>query len=645
MRDRELSNPSGTSRPKIRHFGIRAIISAIICAAAILCFGAGGVSADNPAPFLGYTKLERYHADYYVDADGTDVETVDYQCKVLTNEGVSQANRGYISYSDQLATAKLLQAYTLKKDGRRIEVPRANFQEQVNTGRNGASPFFTDVKTMTVAFPEVEVGDSVVLKYRIIQHKPTLPGNFSFIESFSQFYVYDDAEVSMSAPDSLKIQVEARSVKGGEIKNANGRRYWQWSYRNEQIPPSEPGSVSALDYGPMVAASTFTDYRALAAVYYSQVKSKSKPDDQIRKLADELTRGAHTPREQAEALYNWVTKNIAYAENDAGLGAVVPHDAAVVLKNRMGDCKDHATLYGSLLAAKGIASTSVLINGSDAYTLPEVPALGVFNHLITYIPSLKLYADTTTRFTPFGSLPLGDSDKPVVLLSGYDGIQHTPPTDWKDNGTTTVTEMTINPDGSAEGETKYTLTGSFATNARAAMSYLQPNMEQELVRSGLAANGFAGTGTVEKDNPQIQSDTYHWGVKFKITDAMNLPGPGAFAIRPPVSGNVSLPDLLSDVNAIHTVNFSCMGAKVRESFTVHLPKAASVMAMPSNNHFSAKDGAVYSSRYEQAGGTITAVREMDDTTPGNVCTPEQAAAFKPFGLRALRDLRAEVLYR
>ncbi len=57
--------------------------------------------------------------------------------------------------------------------------------------------------------------------------------------------------------------------------------------------------------------------------------------DRIRKLADEVTMNAHTPREQAKALYEWVATTIEYAEHGVGDGFVVPHEADLVLANRM----------------------------------------------------------------------------------------------------------------------------------------------------------------------------------------------------------------------------------------------------------------------------------------------------------------------
>jgi transglutaminase-like putative cysteine protease len=52
-----------------------------------------------------------------------------------------------------------------------------------------------------------------------------------------------------------------------------------------------------------------------------------------------------------------------------GNGGYVPHDAATILENGYGDCKDHVALLGALLKAKGIASEPVLINSGNRYTI------------------------------------------------------------------------------------------------------------------------------------------------------------------------------------------------------------------------------------------------------------------------------------
>ena len=629
------------------HYGTaRSIILALPIAATTLLINSLPARADEAKKqFAGYTKYVSYHAHYDVNSDGTDVEANATALKVLSEQGVAQAQTASVTFSDRLQTMEVLSAYTLKQDGRKINVPPTNFQDETNTGKGTAAPMFSDMRTKTVAYPDVAVGDTVVLSYKLTQKEATFPRNFSMLQSFSKFQVYDEVQVSLSSPASLGLHVFQRGVEGGEAPSSHGRHNWAWSYKNQQVATPETGSVSPFDYGPLIVATTFQDYGALAAAYDARAKTKSVQTDRIKKLANDLTQNAHTPREQAKALYDWVSQNIKFAGYCVGAGEVVPHDADVVLANKMGDCKDHTTLLQALLATRGIASTPTLINSGDAYTLPEAPCIQAFNHVISYIPSLGLYADSTSSYTPFGSLPIGDTGKPVVQTVDFKGIQHTPMPDWKDHGSNSTTVMKINADGSGEGETEIDSKGEIADWTRYDMTYLQPNMEDSMVRRALAANGFTGTGTLVKDDVKVIADTYKYGSKYKISDAINLPGPGAMYIQSPFDGAGGIARFLADAGQPDpTVDFVCSSGYARNEVTISLPKDVKVMAVPRNVEVKGKYQ-TYKATYQLKGGTVTAVREIEDRTPGPVCAPSVAADYKKFAVGLRKDLRAQLLYQ
>jgi transglutaminase-like putative cysteine protease len=120
-------------------------------------------------------------------------------------------------------------------------------------------------------------------------------------------------------------------------------------------------------------------------------------------------------------------KNIRYVAIYLSVGRVVPHDAATVLQNKFGDCKDKATLMSALLATKGIASEHALINFGNAYTLPEPPTMLALNHVILYLPEFGVYDDPTANFAAFGVLAAENYDKPVVRVSGSGVTVPAPP--------------------------------------------------------------------------------------------------------------------------------------------------------------------------------------------------------------------------
>ena len=290
----------------MRHRTVRSIVLLTLIAATAALFTSSHARAeDAKKQFAGYTKYVWYHAHYDVNADGTHVETTSWALKVLGEQGVARAQQASVSVSDSLEKLEILSAYTLKADGRKINVPPTNYQDETNTGKGKVAPMFSDLRTRTVAYPDVAVGDTVVMSYKLTQVEATFPGNFSTLESFSKFQVYDDAQVSLSAPKSLGLRVYSRGVEGGEAPSTGGRSNWAWTYKNERMATPETGAVSSLDYGPMIIATTFKDYGALATAYDARARAKAAPTDAIRKLANQLTQNARTPREIAKALYDW----------------------------------------------------------------------------------------------------------------------------------------------------------------------------------------------------------------------------------------------------------------------------------------------------------------------------------------------------
>jgi transglutaminase-like putative cysteine protease len=611
----------------------------------VLAFFGSRVHAAEPKPFEGFTKYEKYVVRYEVNADGTHVETHESTVKVLSDQGISRANRGSVSFSERLQDVQIVSAYTLKKGGRHVDVPASNFQEQTNTGNGDASPMFSDIKTKTVAFPDVAVGDSVVLSYRLVQKEALFPGQFSMMQAFSKFDVYDDAEVALDAPESLDVRIQARGVDGGRPTTKNGRRVWRWSYRNAKISKPEPAAVSSLDYGPIVIASTFADYGALAAAYDARARPKEAVTDRVRSLAKDVTKRAKTPRDEAKALYDWVSENVKFAGNCVGVGSVVPHEADLVLANRMGDCKDHAALLGALLAAKGIGSTPALIHTGSSYALPEVASAGYFNHVITYVPGLDLYADATARFTPFGLLPPHDAGKPVVHTADYTGPRRTPPTDYKENRAVSKTAIHVHPDGGADGDTTIDLTGTFAEGIKAMMDVLRPDLDDMLVRRIISSAGFTGTGTLSRPKSDGVADAVTYGGRYRLDNVINVPGPGAILVRSPFPGPGAIATLLEDPNAPDaTVSFTCLGGSSVEEYAIDLPDGVRMQAVPADVEISDARRS-YSAHYEVSGNRVRIVRRFEDRTSTNVCAPEEMADTKSFAGKVQKDLKAQLVYQ
>jgi transglutaminase-like putative cysteine protease len=618
---------------------------AALFAIALPGFAASPVLAE-PAEL--FTRIGHYYVTYTLNDDHSSVETHDWAMTVLKEQAMASAKEASISYSTSIEKAEVLSAYTIKADGRRIDAPKSNYQVVTNTGNADDAPVYSDRTTLTVVFPDVAVGDTVGFSYRLTQTEAMFPRQFSIAQSFSPQVAYDDVKISIDYPAAVWAQVDARQLTEAANTEKNGRRHLAWSYVNKVPLKNKRRDYSVFDEEkiPGVAFSTFKSYAEIAEAYGARATPKAAVTEQVRALANEIARDQPTQRDTARALYDWVATKITYAGHCIGTGAVVPHDIDFILKNKMGDCKDHATLLQALLSAKNIQSTQALINAGTSYSLAKVPVVSRVNHVINYVPALDLFLDSTSGKTPFGMLPLTSQDKPVLLVDGFRAGLKTPAAPAGTNAQTMKTRIRIDDDGSVAGDVDVTLKGVFAADSRASLRNLSKDDAEELVRNVLQAQGYVGDGVFDKDDPTALVDTFHYKASFTFKNFTQLPGAGAFAVRPVFYSNAPVARFASDgPGESETLDaFACSNGESLEQYEFTFPKKMKVLAVPENMSLSSAN-LTYESTYRLKGNELTVTRRIDDHTRGNVCAPAIAAEYKAFAAKVLQDIKAQVVYK
>lgn len=591
------------------------------------------------------SRSEMYHVTYRLNEDFTDTAEFEFQGRVLEESALDDMKQLTVSFSASVQKLDILEAYTLKADGRRLPVPAGNYQGNANTGKD-AGPVFSDYATLGLVFPDLEVGDATHVRYRITQTEPIFPGQFEADADFFPSREYDDIRIVIDAPAGQHAHVQARVMAQAE-EARDGRRILTFTWSNPKATREKRKDWSVYDAGhyPGFAYSTFDDYAAIARAYGARAIPKAAVTERIRKLSRQIVKGKSGDREKARALYEWVARNITYGGNCVGTGSVVPRDTEFVLDNRMGDCKDHATLLQALLAAQGIAATQALLNASSLYALPPVPMVSSVNHVINYLPGLDLFLDSTSSSTPFGYLPDGDAGKPVLLVEGYRDNMRTPVTPYAANSQQMASEIEYLPDGTARGKMHVDLHGRFAIDARRWARDINDEVREQLVERYFNTDGHKGSGTIDMKGAEALDDAWAYDVQFVKPAALNLPGAGGLYIVPlfyswaPVGRFVGANFEVQD-----GIDTACSGGVSEESHTIRLPAATTLFAIPDDVHI-AQGPFSYDATYRLDGTTITAHRKIVDRTPGPVCTPEFQAGFQQFSRRVLRDLRAQAVYQ
>ncbi len=622
-------------------------------AIALLC--AVSVHAQTK-PFAPSWKYHAYHISVDVAPDGGTTTNFETVYTILDESAIDHMREQSITYHEHDGTLENVVTYTLKKDGTHVEVPPTNVQVTSNNGVNGAPPAFSDFMSRRIIYQNVEVGDSIVLSYTLKNVRPTFKGYYSLLTWYSDLYVYDDATYTVTAPIALGLKEKTNMLDAPTVsKIGNDRQQWKWTYTNPVARDSRNDNQmfsKALHYRdrPTIELSNFTDYRQIADAYEKESAKLATPTERVRKLAAEIVGGTTDKRERAAKIYNWVSKKIRFAGNCLTGGDVVPRDTDLILNMKMGDCKDHTTLMQALLATQDIASTPTLVGTQNmGYELPEIPCWQAFNHVFNYLPDLKIYADATSTFNPFGTLPEGDRGKPVIYTAAYDGIQTTPTRGTDDNVTRSSDTLKISDDGSVEATTHITLRGDSANAASKQffewMKSPQFDNGVQSMKQMIESMGYEGEGRYT-DMPELDgpSDAFSFGTTYHIHEYYDTGDPHGVDLSGIFPGGNGIFEIAQYAAAKKPdYDFYCRGDTRTEEMSMAFPNNVKLLAVPHDVH-AATAAVQFDAAYTRAGNTITVKRRLIDRSPGPICTPDVAAQYAVIGAAVKKDAKAQAVY-
>ena len=585
------------------------------------------------------------HQDNYVHDDYS-VETIEEtESQILNQSAIDHFRTASFSYSTSIQTFDVLEAYTLKPDGSKIDVPQNNYQITVNQGKYN-NPVFSDRTFVKIVFPDIDVNDTTHIKVKITSKEPMFPGHFSMADSLSGGVAYDDVKVSFDIPESIHVSYKSNEMTES-TETVNNRQHIDFSYSNPKPIKSKRKNFSVvdLDKQPGYAISTFEDYAAIGRAYGARALAKVQVTERINDLATQIIGNATDKREKAKRLYDWVATNITYAGNCIGIGAVVPHDLDFILDNRMGDCKDHDTLLESLFKSQGIRSIPALINSGHVYTLPEIPRVSVVNHVITYIPEWNKFVDSTDRSQPFDILSLLISDKPVILADGSQQGLKTPATPIDENTEEIISNIEIRPDGSAYGDLNISMTGITAAAMRDAFRQVTPEQLSEGINNMFKTANPSGYGNITNDDPEPLLSSFHMEINFKKPDFVDPSGHGAFAIQS------LFPTLLTEAAKINAAandfgdhDVACMSGQTSESYVYSFPENVKIISTPEDieiNDF----GIYYKCSHKLEENRLEVIRILKDETATNICSHAIEDQREKLRHEIRRHLSSPVVYK
>ena len=478
------------------------------------CAQAQKSTATNPYAAEALV-IERSDLTYSYHADGTGVRERTVSVRVQSEAAVRELGVLSVPFASAAEKVEFQYVRVRHPDGSVTETPLTGVMEQPEEVTRQA-PFYSDLKQAQLPVKNLRVGDTLQWDAKIVRTRPEAPGQFWGQESLvSQDVVVLEQAVELRVPAASAVTVwtnPSLGVKPAE-STANGEHVYRW--QDAVTKPTTGAEAEAAKKAkkehvlsaaevldeeqgalPSVAWTTFKSWDQVGAWYRTLQGSRVQPDDEIKAKALELTAGAKTTEDKVRALYAYVSTQVRYVGVAFGIGRYQPHEAADVLHNQYGDCKDKQTLLAAMLNAVGIPSDAALI-GSGVRFNPDVPSPGAFNHLITHLTlgHEDVWLDSTEEVAPYRMMwaTLRDRQALVVPPAGAPHLAMTPKEPPFPSGDTWVAKGKLDAEGTSESRLTLTLRGDDELLLRTVLRQVPPSRYDEAVQKLVATMGYAGT--------------------------------------------------------------------------------------------------------------------------------------------------------
>jgi Domain of Unknown Function with PDB structure (DUF3857)/Transglutaminase-like superfamily len=346
--------------------------------------------------------------------------------------------------------------------------------------------------------PPIEGGELVSdVKYKVLRIPAPDPGNIIgyeyeveeqpfFLQDTWEFQQTDpvrESHYSLELPSGWEYKVAwlgHPEVKPTEVGSTGGR----WLVTNvkgmraeaEMPPLSGVMGQMIVSFFPSGgrAPNGFAVWDDMGKWYSALLAGREDASEPIQQQTAALTSSKSNPLLKMQAVAEFLQHDIRYVAIELGIGGWQPHPAPEVFSKRYGDCKDKATLMGSMLHQIGIESYPVLINTERGSVTRESPAHNGFNHAIIAVklpdgladPSLVatlqhpklgriLFFDPTDQITPFGQIR-GALQSNYGLLVTPDGgeLIELPQQASTTNSIQRSARLTLDTNGTLSGEVK-----------------------------------------------------------------------------------------------------------------------------------------------------------------------------------------------
>lgn len=331
---------------------------------------------------------------------------------------------------------------------------------------------FDGAYTAHCQLEDVRAGDVIEYAYTVEGENPVLKGKFSRIFDLDWYNPVHRAVTRLVYPADRKLHFRPknRTIKPA-ITTEKGVTEWLWDEANVPGRRPDPGTPSDHDPCGSIQVSEFSSWEELVnwetPLYRLDAPLSPELEAEVEKL-----RAIKNTEERILAGLRFVQDEVRYLGLEAGVGSYRPSPPSEVLRRRFGDCKDKASLLGTLLQRTGIDAAPALVSTTYRGTVPErLPAPDAFDHVILQVQTggatYWLDATRSGQRGPLSQIYVGDFGSALVLRPGNKTLSaFAPPPGSLPRKKIVENYHIAAPDGSGELEVRSEYRGRAAESTR-----------------------------------------------------------------------------------------------------------------------------------------------------------------------------------
>jgi transglutaminase-like putative cysteine protease len=362
-----------------------------------------------------------------------------------------------------------------------------------------------------IRWPELSPGDVVEVAIRTwtaraVGGRADPPYYFLDYAGSTSAHPLSYNEVDVEAPPQTPIYIDVLHAAPGTFqrieKDEHGRHVTRLIWAKPPSIEEEPLAPALSEIVPLIMGSTFKSWTDFRKWYADAVTGFTEPDDQVKRLAAELTKGKASREQKLKAIFDFVADDIRYVNYQSG-EFWLPNRPQQLLARREGDCDDKAILLITLLRAVGIQAQEVMVQtretGQPSVVRAKNVAVPLFDHGIAFLPGPGggRYLDATSPQSRLGPLPSMDARAVALRLdTGPAEIVQLPAGSPDDHGSDVTWSMTLKDSGGGDIAGEEHHTGDSAFFLRTGLK--EPDARAQYVEDNLLSGWFS-TVRVDKD--------------------------------------------------------------------------------------------------------------------------------------------------